>query len=274
MATTKDFGLIRCDLPGIIAERRTPNAERKPVGIIIFLLLVFLSACSTSQQRKDDALTHMRLGGSFLREGRPTQALSELTKANELDPSNPEIRNILGIAYLEKGMIPQAINQFEKALYLKPDYPEVHNNLGTALLRDKRGKEAIIEFNKALENPLYPTPHFVHYNLGQAYFILGNLEKSRENYQEAIKLSPSYSLAYHGLSQTWKSLGDLKEAAEALKKALEYAPQFAQAHYDLGEVLVLLNQTSLAVLAFREVVNLVPESEIGKKAQQRIKELK
>ena len=58
----------------------------------------------------------MRLGNSMLQEGRPTQALAELIKANDLDPNNPVIRNVLGIAYLEKGMVRQAIYQFEKAL--------------------------------------------------------------------------------------------------------------------------------------------------------------
>jgi type IV pilus assembly protein PilF len=243
------------------------------LGVILVLWLV--TACSTSsQQRKEDSLSHMRLGDSMLREGRPTQALAELIIANDLDPSNPVIRNVLGIAYLEKGMVRQAINQFEKALYLDPNYIEVHNNLGTALLRDLRVKEAIAEFNKALENPMYPTPHYVHYNLGMAYFALKDFEKARQHYQEAVKLSPAYSLAHHGLGLSWKASGNMEEAAEALKKAIEYAPKFAQAHYDLGEVLVELKQTSLAVLAFREVISLVPESELGRKAQQRLKELK
>ncbi len=273
MTTPNDCGTKR-DLREVNAERRTLNAERKIGWVILLLLVVMLTACATSQQHKDDALTHMRLGDSMLREGRPTQALAELTMANDLDPNNPVIRNVLGIAYLEKGMVRPAINQFEKALYLDPAYVEVHNNLGTALLRDQRVKEAIAEFNKALENPMYPTPHFVQYNLGQAYFALKDFEKAREHYQEAVKISPNYSLAYHGLGLAWKASGNMQEAGEALKKAIEYAPQFAQAHYDLGEVLVELKQTSLAVFAFREVVNLVPESELGKKARQRLKELK
>jgi type IV pilus assembly protein PilF len=274
MILGNNFSLNSHDFQGVNAEYRTLNAERKVRGVILLLLLTFFTACSSTFRQKEDAQAHMRLGDSMLREGRPTQALEELIKANDLDPNNPVIRNVLGIAYLEKGMVRQAIVQFEKALYLDPKYVEVHNNLGTALLRDQRVTEAIVEFKKALENPMYPTPHFVYYNLGQAYFILNQFEKARENYLEALKLSPNYSLAYHGLGLAWKASGNMVEAAEALKKAIEYAPQFAQAHYDLGEVLVELKQTSLAVLAFREVIHLVPDSELGKKAQQRLKDLK
>jgi type IV pilus assembly protein PilF len=278
MILVNNFCLKRHDLQEVDTKGLIPplagTAKGKAGWIILLLLLAFLTACSSTFRQKEAALSHMRLGDSMLREGRPTQALAELIQANDLDPNNPVIRNTLGIAYLEKGMVRQAINQFEKALYLDPNYAEVHNNLGTALLRDRRVKEAIEEFNKALGSHLYLTPHFVHYNLGQAYFILKDYDKSRENYLEAVKLSPTYSLAYHGLGLAWKMSGNLEESAEALKKAVENAPKFAQAHYDLGEVLVELNQSSLAVFAFQEVVSLVPESDLAKKAQQRLKELR
>lgn len=241
---------------------------------ILLMLVPLLMACASTMKQKEDALSHMRVGESMLREGRPTQALAELIQANDLDPSNPLIRNILGVAYLEKGMVRQAIYQFEKALYLDPNYAEAQNNLGTALLREGRVKEAIASFNKTLENPTYPTPHYVMFNLGQAYTALKDFEKAREKYQEAVRISPNYSLAYHGLGLAWKATGHLEEAGEALKKAIENAPKFAQAHYDLGEVLLALNQSSLARLAFQEVVGLVPDSELGKRAREKMKDLK
>jgi len=146
--------------------------------------------------------------------------------------------------------------------------------LGTALLRQGKIKEAITEFNTALKSPLYPTPHYVYYNLGQAYYQLKDYEKARQQYQEAVKISPSYSLAYHGLGLSFMATHQWEEAAEALKKAIEQAPKYAEAHYDLGEVLLELDQQSLARLAFKEVVRLTPGSALGKKAQQRLKDLK
>jgi Tfp pilus assembly protein PilF len=269
-----------------IRKRQTPSIEHRrlkaPPGhlagrnwcmLALILVSACLAACSVSIQNKEQALVHMRLGDSMLQEGRPSQALAELAKATDLDPNNAVIRNLLGLAYREKRMIRPAIEQFEKALTLDPEYVEVHNNLGTALLEEGRVHDSIKEFNLALNNPLYTTPHFAQYNLGQAYSILKEYGKAKEYYQEAIKLSPGYSLAYHGLGIALKANNQPAEAAEALKKALEHAPTFAQAHYDLGEVLAELNQLSLARLAFKEVIQLVPESALGKKAQQRLKEL-
>jgi len=266
------------DPPMVVnSEPRTPNFKRvmtcsKWMGLL--LVLISLAACVDSVQIKERAMAHMRLGDSMLKEGRSTQALAELIKANDLDPDNPLIRNVLGVAYLEKGMLPPAIDQFQRALALDPEYVEVHNNLGAALLQEGKVNEAIKEFNQALKNPLYPTPHFVLNNLGQAYFQLKDYEKAKQNYQKAVQIFPGYSLAYHGLGLTLMATAQWDEAAEALKKAIEHAPKFAEAHFDLGEVLLELHQGSLARLAFKEVVRLVPEGPLGKKAQQRLKELK
>jgi type IV pilus assembly protein PilF len=243
-------------------------------SLILGLSLVLVSAgCVSSPRTKEQSLAQMRLGESLLKEGRPTQALTELNKAVELDPDNAQIRNVLGVAYMEKGMLSEAIQEFRKALDLSPDFVEVHNNLGTALLRQGKVQEAIKEFNKALTNPLYPTPHFVEYNLGRAYYQLKDYDQAKKHFKEAVKISPGYSMAYLGLGETCMATRQWDEAAEALKKAIEYAPRYVEAHYDLGEVLVAQYQTNLARMAFKEVIRLDPEGPLGKKAQQRLKEI-
>jgi type IV pilus biogenesis/stability protein PilW len=247
-------------------------------GKVIFLFwglgfLLVLAGCANTQKGKEQSLAQMRLGETLLQEGRTTQALTELNKAVELDPHNAQIRNVLGVAYLEKGLLPEAVQEFRKALSLSPDFVEVHNNLGTALLRQGMIKEAIEQFNLAVESPLYPTPHFVQYNLGQAYFQLKEYDQARKHFLAAIKNAPGYSLAYHGLALTYMATRQWDEAAEALKKAIEFAPKYVQAHYDLGEVLAAQYQIPLARLAFKEVIRLDPDGPLGKKARLRLKEL-
>jgi type IV pilus assembly protein PilF len=266
-----------------LAAYRTPSyptsglsaGRRGPIFLVSCGLAVLMAlwGCVDSKRVKDQANAQMRLGESMLKEGRSTQALTELTKAVELDPDNAQIRNVLGVAYLDKGMYPEAVREFKKALNLDPEFVDVHNNLGTALLQQGKVQEAIVEFNLALKSPLYPTPQFVQFNLGQAYYLLKDYEQSRQHYLAAIKIAPSYSLAYNGLGMTYTANGQWNEASEALKKAIEYAPKYAEAHYNLGEVLMAQNQVPLARLAFREVVRLDPEGPYGRKAKQRLKEI-
>jgi type IV pilus biogenesis/stability protein PilW len=243
-------------------------------GMLLFLVGVLCWGCQTSPQQREAAMSHMRLGDSLLQEGKPSQALGELLKAQELDPDDPQIHNVLGVVYLEKGMAVQAAEQFQKALALDPKYVEVRNNLGIAYLRSGKIQEAIRELNLAIESPVYTTPQFAYYNLGQAYLALQDYEKARANFSEALKLSPQYSLSYYGLGLTWKAVQNWEQAAEAFKKTIEYAPRFTPGHFELGEVLILVNEKSLARLAFQEVIQLAPDSELAKKAKERLKELK
>jgi type IV pilus assembly protein PilF len=259
---------------------KTTSQVRKsnPIGrrswMLLFLIGVLGLGCQTSPQQKEAALSHRRLGDSLLQEGKATQALGELLKAAKLDPNDPQIHNVLGVVYLEKGMAAQAAEHFLKALSLDPKYIEVRNNLGIAYLRTGKIQEAIQELNLALDSPLYTTPQFAYYNLGQAYLALQDYEKARANFIKSLKLSPQYSLSYYGLGLTWKAVKNWERAAEAFKKTIEYAPRFAPGHFDLGEVLVRLNEYSLARLAFQEVIQLAPDSEQAQKAKEKLKEIK
>jgi len=237
------------------------------------LLLILSTGCRTPPAVKEEAVSRMRLADSLLQEGKATQALGELLKAVELDPDNPAIYNLLGIIYLEKGLNPQASESFKKALDLNPKYLEVHNNLGTVYLRTGKIPEALAEFTLVLNDPLYATPHFAYYNRGQAYLALKDYGQARQNFIQAIRLSPQYSLAYHGLGLAWKGSGNLEEAAEAFKKAIAYAPQYAQGHYDLGEVFLELNEKALARLAFQEVLHLAPNTDLALKAKEMLRGL-
>jgi type IV pilus assembly protein PilF len=256
-----------------------PNSRKDlPIGrsgwILWLLIGVLCIGCQTSPQRKEEALSHMRMGDTLLQEGKATQALGELLKAAELNPDDPQIQNVLGVVYLEKGMNPQAAEHFQKALVLDPKYIEVRNNLGIAYLRAGKIQEAIKELNLAAANPVYTTPHYAYYNLGQAYLALQDYEKARANYSESLKLSPRYSPSFYGLGLTWKAVESWEKAAEAFKKTIEYAPRFAPGHFDLGEVLIRLNENGLARLAFQEVIHLAPDSEQARKAKEQLKEMK
>ena len=79
-----------------------------------FLIGVLCLGCQTSPQQRETALSHMRMGDSLLKEGKPTQALGELLKAKELDPDEPQIHNVLGVAYLEKGMNARPLSIFRR----------------------------------------------------------------------------------------------------------------------------------------------------------------
>lgn len=61
--------------------------------------------------------------------------------------------------------------------------------------------------------------------LGQQYFGLGELQKSKEMYEKAIPYNPSEVQSYVGLALVYEDAGDFNNQTQTLKKAVELAPQ-------------------------------------------------
>jgi tetratricopeptide (TPR) repeat protein len=79
-----------------------------------------------------------------------------LKKAVELDGSNPDIHNNLGVIYSEKKEYKKAIKKFERAIELNPKSADAFYNLGLVYTRMGKNNEAKYYYNKAIElNPMY-----------------------------------------------------------------------------------------------------------------------
>jgi tetratricopeptide (TPR) repeat protein len=82
--------------------------------------------------------------------GRHQEAISEMTKAQELDPFSLIINTELGLPYLYAHQYDQAIAHFQKAIEMDPNFAFVHFALAEAYDRKGRYKEALAEHDKAV----------------------------------------------------------------------------------------------------------------------------
>lgn len=60
-------------------------------------------------------------------------------------------------------------------------------------------------------------------NIGNLYFVLGNLREARAALREAVDLNPVNYVAWGNLGDTLAEIGDLEGAREAYKKAIEFS---------------------------------------------------
>ncbi len=236
--------------------------------------LLFASCATDKAQRKEQAAASRRLGEGYLREGNPTAALKALLDAEKLYDKDPFLHYDLGLAYFYKGEPRLAISHLEKAVALKPDYAEAYNAMGGIYGGLEEWDKAISCFNKARDNLLYPTPHIVLSNLGEAYRGKMDYDRAIEAYNEAIKLDPQFPDAHRGLGLTYMDIGDYKNAVASLEKAVQFAPRFALAYFDLGRAYARLYQSDKAVDAFENVLKLVPDTALAEKASAEIKRLR
>ena len=78
---------------------------RRTVSRILLacLLAALVSACAgQSVNRKKEAEARMQMGVTYLDQRNLPMAMRELTRADELDPGNPEIEMMLGMTYIEQ----------------------------------------------------------------------------------------------------------------------------------------------------------------------------
>ena len=120
---------------------------------------------------------HYDLGLALKLKDKLPEAIVELKKAAELDPSQPDVHYTLGVTFWQQGEFDQAANELRAAIQSKPDYAEAHYTLGTVLKQQ------------------------------------GKLPEAAASLREAIRLQPDFAGAHTTLSTILRQLGDEEGAA-------------------------------------------------------------
>jgi type IV pilus assembly protein PilF len=249
-----------------------------PVFMAIFMSL-FVSGCPSGASRtgvgiqagspEQQLVAFTQLGAALLSEGDLMGALSELSKAEQIDPNNAEVSNYLGITYYYRNELPKAIEYYEKALRLDPKKTDVHNNMGLVYLRMKNYEEAKRHFNLCLADPTYSKPFLAQYNLGLAEEAQGNMAEAEELYRRVIVINPQYPQPHFRLAQFNYNRGDIRVAVDYLLSAVRLDASFAEAFFLLGQAYERLNLPDEAAEAYGQVVVSSPNSAIAMEAQSR-----
>ena len=72
------------------------------------------------------------------------KALFELNQAEQVEPRNADVHNLLGYTYRKRATLdlPRAFTHYKKALELNPKHKGAHEYIGEAYLMDKKPAEA------------------------------------------------------------------------------------------------------------------------------------
>jgi len=175
-------------------------------------------------------------------------AITNLTKASELDPKQVAVWAQLADAYVQsaKGKtgpefdtaMGKGIEAYGKALELNPADAATHNNFALALAQAKKFPEMQAELKKAAElDP--PKAGQYYYNLGALLVNAGQAEPAGEAFKKAIELDPNHADSYYqyGVYLVGKAsfaadgkVTPVPGTVEAFQKYLQLAPtgQFAE----------------------------------------------
>lgn len=188
------------------------------------------------------------LGNSYKSVGQMDQALLELTRAVQINPTLAEARTNLGNIFLQKGQIEQAVREYRQALRILPNDPKTLNNLGNAYLQQNDLESAAQTYLRALD--FDPTLTDAHRNLAHVYRRQGQVDKAFEHLRTAVELAPQEADNYLALGRLYGETKNLPAAQEMLSKALFYNPALTAAHIELGNVYLEMNRTDWALEEF------------------------
>jgi type IV pilus assembly protein PilF len=237
-------------------------------GAATLALALTLCACASSHS-KEEALLHLQVGSSFLREGRYPDALRELLLAEKADPSNPVVQNNLGLVYFIREKNELAEKHLQRAVDLKSDYTDALNNHARVLIEMKKYDRAIDELKKVLKDLTYSESDKAYTNFGLAYFRQGKYAETKKYTSQAIRLNRNSCYAYTLFGRSQLELGEFNSAASSLDAAVALckAAAFDEPHYFSGLAYDKAGDKAKAIARLEEVVRLYPAGKYTRKAQ-------
>jgi tetratricopeptide (TPR) repeat protein len=149
----------------------------KLMALTLFLLVICYSVLAYQRNKiwKDDltlwndvvhkspkkARPYISRGVAYHDQGNSPQAISDCTKAIEINPNYAEAYNNRGNAYTEQGNLPQAILDLTKAIEINPNLAQAYNNRGVAYYEAKEYDKAWQDVHKAEELGYAVKPGFI-----------------------------------------------------------------------------------------------------------------
>ncbi|MBS1825430.1 MAG: tetratricopeptide repeat protein [Acidobacteria bacterium] len=186
------------------------------------------------------------LGGIYLKQNKPEEAIAEFRRAVALDAGNSALRANLEKLSLDYGAVLAKAGRFRSGLPLAretaalfPSSAPAHLMLGLFETRNQQNVRAVAAYRKALELDAESADASV--GLGIAQSSAGMLKESQATFEAGLKKFPqdamhrqAYGVLLVKLAEAGAATQD--QAVNMLREALRMDPRLAEAHYQLGSL--------------------------------------
>lgn len=245
---------------------------------LLLVVLFVVAGCVSSRNQwateSNPGSYHYQMGLSYLGERNYTGALVELTEAAKLEPDNPEVLYNLGIAYMGKRRPDLAEPRFLRAITLKPNYSTARNDLGVAYLELKRWDNAIQQFKIVKDDLFFEFTENAAINLALAYLGKGDYPRSLAELNAILRGNPRRLEARLSLGRVYFAMDRPEQAIAEYQRVIDIYQDYGDAYYHLGLAYLKVQNIPAARNAFREVIRIKPNTELGRSAMGYLELLK
>ncbi len=172
------------------------------------------------QPWNDDA--HRLMAGIHIDHGEWDAAVQALTQAIALRPNYWRNHSELGFAHYSAGRLDQSVAAYERVVELQPDSALGFHMLGTVHQSAGRLADALVNYGKATAIRPRPTTYS---NTGTIHFWSGDYARAVEAYQGAIALSANTPELHANLGDALKKLGQRDRARASYQNAVDRVRQ-------------------------------------------------
>jgi tetratricopeptide (TPR) repeat protein len=203
---------------------------------------------------------YLSYGSVFFQRGYFEQAGAAFRLALSDNSSSAEALYGLGSVYLKQQNAVAAREAFERAIQAQASYPDTlpnaWNNLGLLNAREGRTDEAIDDFQQALR--LAPDYSIALSNLGNAYRQAKRLDDATRAFEQGLRVNPDDPDANYGLGMVFAETNDTQRAEEHLQRAIKNREPYPEALNNLGILYLRTGRRDQAVATFEQSIRLAP----------------
>ena len=191
---------------------------------------------------KAGTLAHLAMAESLGQVGWSSPALEQSIAVAQRLPESEDKKNELGNLYFNQGLMQAS---------------------------EKHWSESIRAFKKSMDYRK-ATPS-VHHNVAIGLQKLDQIEKARTEYEQALKLEPSFLPARKNLGRLYASEKKWKDAENHFQRAVDLDPEDAITIFNLGVALTMQEKLVQATAQFKHALELDPDLYGAKKYLDYIK---
>jgi serine/threonine protein kinase/tetratricopeptide (TPR) repeat protein len=179
-----------------------------------------------------EALKAFAMGNAEFDHGRERESLPFYKGAVELDPNFAWVYARMGVVYTADGELEQAKESVRKAYELRDRVSEREK----LYITDHYYDTVTGEMDKEIETlelykRTYPNDSVPGNNLGVAYALMGDYEKSVASARDSMQVDPNSTNAHIGLSGAYFELGRFDEAKQIEEQSLKQFPDSEFVHW-------------------------------------------
>jgi tetratricopeptide (TPR) repeat protein len=198
------------------------------------------------------------------------RAIERLERALSFDQRPSGIQYQLAMAYRGAGE-PQRAEVYVRQhgpIEIQPADPlmdEIGGLLDSAVADEARGTRALQDgdwnaaaayFRKASALAPPGLEPALRHKLGTALFLAGDVRGAVEQFEQALRMSPTFAKARFSLGVAMGTSGRLQEAIEQLSAAVKHDPTYIEARLRLAEVLQQAGRVPEALLQYEQVMTI------------------